>query len=98
MDRQRRDREYAGVEFEPVLPPSPFVAELARLRPGRALDLPRSRCVPAIAIGTLVRAERPGPDTGCGAQLVLTCRVRRHPSGLAAAAAQTPVLIRTTPG
>ncbi len=40
VDRRRWDQKYAGLEFEPTLPPSPLVAaELAGLRPGRALDL-----------------------------------------------------------
>jgi SAM-dependent methyltransferase len=40
VDCRRWDQKYAGLEFEPTLPPSPFVAaELAGLRPGRALDL-----------------------------------------------------------
>jgi SAM-dependent methyltransferase len=40
VDRQRWDQKYAGIEFEPALPPSQFVAaELGGLPPGRALDL-----------------------------------------------------------
>ena len=40
VDGQRWDEKYAGIEFQPTLPPSQFVAaELTGLRPGRALDL-----------------------------------------------------------
>jgi SAM-dependent methyltransferase len=40
MDQLRWDQKYAGIEFDPALPPSQFVAaELAALPPGRALDL-----------------------------------------------------------
>lgn len=40
VDHQRWDQKYAGIEFEPALPPSQFVAaELGGLKPGRALDL-----------------------------------------------------------
>ena len=40
MDHERWDQKYAGIEFEPTLPPSQFVAaELSGLPPGRALDL-----------------------------------------------------------
>jgi SAM-dependent methyltransferase len=40
VDCGRWDEKYAGIEFQPTLPPSGFVAaELTGLRPGRALDL-----------------------------------------------------------
>jgi SAM-dependent methyltransferase len=40
VDCRRWDEKYAGIEFQPTLPPSEFVAaELTGLRPGRALDL-----------------------------------------------------------
>ena len=40
VDCRRWDEKYAGIEFQPALPPSGFVAaELTGLRPGRALDL-----------------------------------------------------------
>ena len=40
VDCRRWDEKYADIEFQPTLPPSPFVAaELTRLPPGRALDL-----------------------------------------------------------
>jgi len=40
VDCRRWDEKYAGIEFQPTLPPSQFVAaELTGLRPGRALDL-----------------------------------------------------------
>jgi SAM-dependent methyltransferase len=40
VDCRRWDEKYAGIEFQPALPPSQFVAaELTGLRPGRALDL-----------------------------------------------------------
>jgi SAM-dependent methyltransferase len=40
VDCRRWDEKYAGIEFQPTLPPSGFVAaELTGLRPGRALDL-----------------------------------------------------------
>jgi SAM-dependent methyltransferase len=40
VDRRRWDEKYAGIEFQPALPPSQFVAaELTGLAPGRALDL-----------------------------------------------------------
>jgi SAM-dependent methyltransferase len=40
VDCRRWDEKYTGIEFSPALPPSQFVAaELAGLRPGRALDL-----------------------------------------------------------
>jgi len=40
VDCRRWDEKYAGIEFQPALPPSQFVAaELTGLTPGRALDL-----------------------------------------------------------
>jgi SAM-dependent methyltransferase len=40
VDCRRWNEKYAGIEFQPALPPSQFVAaELTGLRPGRALDL-----------------------------------------------------------
>jgi SAM-dependent methyltransferase len=40
VDHRRWDEKYAGIDFQPTLPPSQFVAaELTGLRPGRALDL-----------------------------------------------------------
>ncbi len=40
VDCRRWDEKYSGIEFQPALPPSQFVAaELTGLRPGRALDL-----------------------------------------------------------
>ena len=40
VDCRRWDEKYAGIEFQPALPPSGFVAaELTGLRAGRALDL-----------------------------------------------------------
>jgi SAM-dependent methyltransferase len=40
VDCRRWDEKYAGIEFQPALPPSQFVAaELTGLAPGRALDL-----------------------------------------------------------
>jgi len=57
VDCGRWDEKYAGIEFQPTLPPSGFVAaELTGLRPGRALD--RRRAMAATRSGSPSKAGR----------------------------------------